>query len=278
MQVEKLKNKEKVDNQEKFAIENLSGIDNIAKKLLSLLKDKNEFIDNLKIKREKGVISDDEYYDEFHEFDDTLKSELSTLITVLTIKLSTAFGHATSANSTKPLRMLVDFMDKYGIGSNIIHKNISGISRSKRLNNAYLMDLFAMVAIKTDDIEFIKYLESFGAKNKDRKNIYKFLSPEMRTIGDMDIFGMISFSDKNRIMFESLINGSKQIYAYFTQNGGLTTSYILRYIVKDDNGYRKLDKREVSNVLELYPELFKDIFENMPENLPQNIIDIFFLQ
>ena len=224
------------------------------------------------------MISDDEYYDEFHEFDDTLKSELSTLITVLTIKLSTAFGHATSANSTKPLRMLVDFMDKYGIGSNIIHKNISGISRSKRLNNAYLMDLFAMVAIKTDDIEFIKYLESFGAKNKDRKNIYKFLSPEMRTIGDMDIFGMISFSDKNRIMFESLINGSKQIYAYFTQNGGLTPSYILRYIVKDDNGYRKLDKREVSNVLESYPELFKDIFENMPENLPQNIIDIFFLQ
>lgn len=278
MQVEKLKNKEKVDNQEKFAIENLSGVDNIAKKILSLLKDKNEFIDNLKIKREKGVISDDEYYDEFHEFDDTLKSELSTLITVLTIKLSTAFGHATSANSTKPLRMLVDFMDKYGIGSNIIHKNISGISRSKRLNNAYLMDLFAMVAIKTDDIEFIKYLESFGAKNKDRKNIYKYLSPEMRTIGDMDIFGMISFSDKNRIMFESLINGSKQIYAYFTQNGGLTTSYILRYIVKDDNGYRKLDKREVSNVLESYPELFKDIFENMPENLPQNIIDIFFLQ
>lgn len=278
MQVEKLKNKEKVDNQEKFAIENLSGVDNIAKKILSLLKDKNEFIDDLKIKREKGVISDDEYYDGFHEFDDTLKSELSTLITVLTIKLSTAFGHATSANSTKPLRMLVDFMDKYGIGSNIIHKNISGISRSRRLNNAYLMDLFAMVAIKTDDIEFIKYLESFGAKNKDRKNIYKFLSPEMRTIGDMDIFGMISFSDKNRIMFESLINGSKQIYAYFTQNGGLTPSYILRYIVKDDNGYRKLDKREVSNVLELYPELFKDIFENMPENLPQNIIDIFFLK
>jgi hypothetical protein len=278
MQVEKLKNKEKVDNQEKFAIENLSGVDNIAKKILSLLKDKNEFIDDLKIKREKGVISDDEYYDGFHEFDDTLKSELSTLITVLTIKLSTAFGHATSANSTKPLRMLVDFMDEYGIGSNIIHKNISGISRSRRLNNAYLMDLFAMVAIKTDDIEFIKYLESFGAKNKDRKNIYKFLSPEMRTIGDMDIFGMISFSDKNRIMFESLINGSKQIYAYFTQNGGLTPSYILRYIVKDDNGYRKLDKREVSNVLELYPELFKDIFENMPENLPQNIIDIFFLK
>jgi hypothetical protein len=277
MQVEKLKNKEKVDNQEKFAIENFSGVDNIAKKLLSLLKDKNEFIDNLKIKREKGVISDDEYYDEFHEFDDTLKSELSTLITVLTIKLSTVFGHATSANSTKPLRMLVDFMDKYGIGSNIIHKNISGISKSRRLNNTYLMDLFAMVAIKTDDIEFIKHLESFGAKNKDRKNIYKYLSPEMRTIGDMDIFGMISFSDKNRIMFESLINGSKKIYEYFAQTGGLTPSYILRYIVKDDNGYRKLDKREVSNLLSLYPELFKDIFENMPENLPQVIIDIFCL-
>lgn len=270
--VESDKNQERIDRQEKFAAENFVGLEDIGERIKDTIQYAN---DQWKAIQKGKSATDKDYQNEYRELENEIESRLSIDMVVLSVKMSNVVGHALNANSTKIVKQLIEFMDKYGIGQKPIHTNLMQIASSRK-KSGELPDMALMVAAKTDDVEFAKYVFDFVERNNNRKNIFE------DTIGFYDFkqYGymqdMSKIRQKEDIAFEALVHGSKKMYDFLTDGKGLSPEYITKYIIKDSSWYvTKLSKKEVANVLTLEPQYVEDILEHMPENLPQTILDIF---
>lgn len=267
--------KEKIHNQEKFARENFAGLDNIGKEITTIVKNARKQLSEIKKKKEKDATPKEEYYEQFWSIREETTKSLEILFTVLSVKLSSSLGHALNGRSTKTLKDIIKFMDKYGISDKIFVNDMSRIANTRHISNSSIIDLCAIRAAQIDDLDFIKTLEAFAEKNKTRENIFEDVLRSTSTdYGNMNNYNMTKIADKNRIAFEALVNGSENVYNYFGGSKTLSKDYILRFVVKSD-WLKRLTRVEVANVLKLEPDLFDDILKHMPENLPQEIIDIF---
>ncbi len=275
MATKKVKEKEEIHSQEKFARENFAGMDDLGKELLQVVSEAQKKLDKfLKVKKED---KDDDFYNEWYQLKEETSKRLDILFTVLTIKLTTVVGHAFNGESTKTLRDVIRFMDKYSIGDSLLKNNMVKVANTRNISSDSFLDTCAVIAAQCDDLDFIKELEKFAAKNEGRENIYRnVLSNSNAEIGDMNMYGMTKIRATDRIAFEALINGSEKVYDYYVTTGALKVDYIMRFITAGDNWtVKRLTKKEVENVLKLEPGLLKDIMEHMPENIPQTIQDVF---
>ena len=273
MATKKIKEEEKIHRQEKFARENFAGMDDLGKEIKKVADEaRKNFEQFYKAKKEDKT---DEFYEKWNALKVETSKRLDILFTVLTIKMGTSISHALNGGSTKTLKDIIRFMDKYGISDKIFVNDMSGIVNTRHISNPSILDLCAIVAAQIDDLDFIKTLEAFAEKNKTRENIFEDVLRSTSTdYGNMNNYNMTKIADKNRIAFEALVNGSENVYKYFGGSKTLSKDYILRFVVNRD-WLKKLTRVETAHVLKLEPDLFDDILKHMPENLPQEIIDIF---
>lgn len=263
---------DRIHRQEKFARENFTGLKQMGKELFDAIKTiKSMIVDAEKVKKQNP----DSYYDEIQKMK-KYSEQLSNLFLVLSIKLTTSFGHALNGKSTKTLKDIIRFLDKYGLGDKLFYNNMRSIVQSRSIHSDNILTLSSLIAAQLDDIDFIKELEAFAEKNKSRKNIYEDFDYTVSTYGDFG-FSMQRIDEKNRIAFEALINGSEKVYRYLSGNDGLSPDYILKYITNKDGFWKRerLNSDESANLIKLEPKFIEDIITHMPENLPQYLIDIF---
>jgi len=268
-----IEEEKRLHRQEKFAQENFAGLDQMGKELMDARKKvKQMWVKARKLKKNK-----DRYYEELKKIED-YSDELSNIILVMSIKMTTSFAHALNGNSTNTLKEIIRFMDKYGISDKIFtHNNMRTIAQTRSVHSDNILTLSAIIAAKIDDIEFVKDLETFAEKNKGRENMYGDFAYSVSQYGDFNL-NMAELSEKRRIAFEALVNGSEKIYKYLAGDDGLSSDYIIKYI-KNKEGFWKrerLKETEVSNVLKIEPKFIDDVLKYMPENLPSYINDIFF--
>lgn len=272
------KEEEKIHSQEKYARENFAGMDGLGKEILRVTKEAKK---NLKdyIESRKNEEKNEDYYNAYHEIKQEASKKLDILFTVLSIKMSTSMGHAVNGNSTKTLKDIIRFMDKYSIGDKLFKGDMARLASRRHISSSDFVTVCAIVAAKADDLEFIKELELFAKKNEGRENIYiDIVSNGNISFGEMSGYGMTAIRDIGRVTFEALVNGSEKVYEYYVTTGALKPEYIKRHIAKSNNSWEnsdRLTKAEVVNVLKLEPGLITDIIEHMPEKLPQEITDIF---
>lgn len=260
------------NRQEKYAQENFTGVTQIGDELLDAAKEvQRMWKEAEKLKKDK-----DKYHDELKNIREYADS-FGTLFTVLSIKLTTSFSHALNGKSTKTLKDIIRFMDKYGIGDSIFTNNMRQIVQSRSVNTDNILELAAIIAAQVDDIDFIKELESFAEKNKGRKNKYEGFTYSLSSYGDFN-YNMKNMRSTDRIAFEALVCGSKRVYDYYAGEFGLAVDYIIKYIKNKDGFWKRerLTKKEVLNVIQLEPKFMDEIVEYMPENMPENVVDIFF--
>lgn len=272
MATKKIKEEEKIHRQEKFARENFAGMDDLGKEIKKVADEaRKNFEQFYKAKKEDKT---DEFYEKWNALKVETSKRLDILFTVLTIKMGTSISHALNGGSTKTLKDIIRFMDKYGFGDKLYNGDIR-VANIRNINNYSFIDACAVIAAQSDDLDFIKELEAFAAKNKGRENIYSYiLNNGNSDIGDMDTYRLTKIRAIDGITFEALVNGSENVYNYFGGSKTLSKDYILRFVVKSD-WLKRLTRVETANALKLEPDLFDDILKNMPENLPQEIIDIF---
>ena len=262
-----------IDRQEHFAEENYAGLEDAANALL----DKIEVLDemwNKSIKRKDIKDTDDqdkwdETYDRMMIFGETMTMEM----VVIGLKLSNTVGHALNAQSTKMIKKVLMFMDKYSLNDKLIHDGLMRIA-SKRNMSGNIIDMALVVAAHNDDIEFAKFIYDFATRNKDRKNIYDApgVPYEVQNYGNMSRIDRI---DKpQRIAFEALISNAPKVYNLITDGKGLKEDYIIQYI-KGDYWSSRLTAKEVTKVIALEPKMFAAILEYMPENVPLEIQEMF---
>ena len=263
-------NQRTIDRQEKFAEDNYAGLEDAAESLLSKLDTIKEMWDRVsKLKKENTKAEWEEAYKEAKDF----SSSLDITMSIIGIKLSNTVGHALNARSTKMIKKVIKFLDKYSLNDNLIHDGLMRIA-SKRNARGDILDMALIVAAKHDDLAFAKYIMKFAEKNKKRKNIFDIgtVSHDVYRNGNMQ--SMTKIYKKERIAFEALINGSKRVYNFITDNKGLSHDYIMQYVTSKYFSSR-LTKEEVGNVLTIHPDMINDILEYMPENVPDDLKDIF---
>lgn len=272
MATKKIKEEEKIHRQEKFARENFAGMDDLGKEIKKVADEaRKNFEQFYKAKKEDKT---DEFYEKWNALKVETSKRLDILFSVLTIKMGTSISHALNGGSTKTLKDIIRFMDKYGFGDKLYNGDIR-VANIRNINNYSFIDACAVIAAQSDDLDFIKELEAFAAKNKGRENIYSYIMYNGNSdIGDMDTYRLTKIRAIDGITFEALVNGSENVYNYFGGSKTLSKDYILRFVVKSD-WLKRLTRVETANALKLEPDLFDDILKNMPENLPQEIIDIF---
>lgn len=276
MVTKKVKEEEKIHSQEKFARENFAGMDDLGKEIKKVADEaRKNFAQFYKAKKEDKT---DEFYEKWYALKDETSKRLDILFTVLTIKMGTSIGHALNGGSTKTLKDIIRFMDKYGFGDKLYKGDMIKVANTRHVSSDSFIDVCAVIAAQSDDLDFIKELEAFAAKNEGRENIYRdILNNGNSDIGDMDTYRLTKVRAIDRIAFEALVNGSEKVYDYYVTTGTLKKEYIMRYIEAKDGwtGIKRLTKDEVRNLLKLEPGFINDIIEQMPENLPQEITDIF---
>lgn len=271
-----LTEEEKIHNQEKYARENFAGLEGIGKEIMGHIREAKRRLKFVEKQRDSKKLSDEGYYEQVWGIRESTTKDLEVLFTVLNIKMTTSMGHALNGKSTKTLKDIIGFMDKYGISDKPFISDMTRLANTRHISNSSILDLCAIGAAQIDDLDFVKTLEAFAVKNKTRENTFEgVLSSSAMDYGNMDNYNLTRFGDKGRIAFEALVSGSENVYNYFGGSKTLSKDYILRYVVKSDYWTKRLTKVETANVLKLEPELFNDILENMPENIPQEIIDIF---
>jgi len=257
------------DRQEEFAKENYHGLEETGDIVLEKVETLKElWQEYIKTKSLDDEELSEEAYKRLHKYGESMEMD----ITIISLKLSNVVGHALNANSTKMIKKVINFMDIYGLNSSIIHNSLIKVA-SARNTSGDIITMAITVAAKYDDITFVKYVQDFVERNKDRENIYDIpgVPYSLKDAGNMSYLDRIQ--QKETLAFEALINNSPNIYKYITDGKGLKPEYIQRYI----NGeyYRRLSKKEVANVIRVVPDLIKDIIEHMPENVPEFIKEIF---
>lgn len=265
---------EKIHSQEKFARENFAGLNEIGAEIKNLADSEIEFRDELRQQRKSKKITSDEYHNQLDKFKANFDKRLETLVAVVSIKLSSSVGHALNGKSTKTLKDIVKFMDTYGIGDRVIHREMNRIAQTRHISDNNFLDLAAIVAAQINDIDFIKELEAFGKKNKNRENIFQN-SFHFNYDNLSDMRYMTHIRDKHRIALEALVNGSEVVYKHFVGKEGLHDEYVMHFIKNKSSWVKSLTKDEVANVISIEPKFFEPILDNMPENLPDHIVDIF---
>jgi hypothetical protein len=261
--------KKRVDRQEKYAKENYAGVEEMGDQLLELIEYHDElFKKYVKLHREEAET------DEIESDLDEVVSQMETLLTVLSIKLTNSTGHALNAKSTKYIKKIISFMDKLGISDKPIH---SGIIRvvSKRIGNGGLYEMALVVAALNNDLEFAKEIFRLAEKNKNRKNIFEDIyrmDYSFRSYGDFS--QMSKIYNIERIAFEALVSGHKDVYEFLNSKAELQPKFIEQFI-NPQYGRSGLLEEEAMNLVNIKPEFLEFILEKAEYLLPQSVKDMF---
>lgn len=265
------KQPEKINRQEKFAQENFSGLIEMGDELLRIKKQVD--IIWVKIKKSQDKNEKENLFSDIKPFN----SSIENIISLLSIKMFTIISHAINGKSTKVLKYVIEFMDKYGIGNKIIEKLdyaslFPTLQRRFPINihNQNLLYFFAIVAAQVDDIDFLTYLKEFALKNKNRPNIYDNIDITYRQFGYMQKLNGIE--REYQIAVEALINGSEKIYNYYKQQGIDLNEQIFN---NEPRILKTLNKKDIENIIKLEPSWIYLFCKDMPELLPDSITDIF---
>lgn len=264
-----MKSKKTIDRQEQFAQDNYDGIQDMVKELHQLIKqDDKNFKEYVKLDNAgrdtseiKAVIQDN-------------TSQIETILTVLSIKLTNTVGHALTAKSTKMIKKVVKFMDKYSISDKPIHSSIIR-TVSNRFGNGGLYEMALIAASINGDFDFVKEIFEMAEKNKTRKNILEDvhgLDYTFSGYGNMSSMSRIDSID--RIAFEAMVSGHKEIYEFLNSKQELKVSTIENFITPDF-GRTTLSDTEVMNLVEIRPEFLDYILENAEELLPETVKSVF---
>lgn len=271
--------KEKISRQEEFARENFNGLNELGQEVVEAINgfydfDKQREIIEKRFIRDKGLgnFTETDISEELKSNYDEAVRALEYLFPVIVIKMSSSIAHAVNGRSTKTLKDLLRFMDKFSISADKCVRDLRTLATTRRTSDTSFIHLAALIAAQVDDIDFLKEIEKFSEKNKYRKNIYRIFN--ISTYGEMGSSIMCDFGDKRRIALEALVNGSKDVYKHITDGKGIDADYISKFIVAD--GYfDKLTPKEVEEVVILEPTLLDILMQHMPDNVPKGL-DFFY--
>jgi len=268
------KQNKSIDRQEDFAKQNFSGLEEAVEQMDL----KAEQIHKLRVEARELSKKDDPSWETVREEADQLTDTLSIDIMMIKIKLNNTLGHALNARSVKMIKKLLKFMDKNSIGNEIVENSLIKVASNKH-SNGTLLDMATLVAIKNDDLNFLKYIEDFSKRN-DTRNEYEtrfselkgtsYEYREMRNMNNLRLSG--GYKDSNR--FDALLVGSKDIYMYLTNNKGISKDELEIYLT---NNSWSIKDDDITGILTCDVNFITLITEVMPELLPQDILDIFFI-
>jgi len=261
----KLEESTSAERQTQFAMENFKGLDPIGREITKL---SNEI---KKIYKDKNSSKEDWIHTTRAN-----EEHINTLWAALTIKLNTVFGHAINGDSTTALRKLIGFMDKYSVNERIFLDSLKKLGSSRYIESDGFYNICAVVAAKTNDLQFIKDLEAFAENNKKRDTYIETKESESRMFN----FHPDSITIPNRIALEALVSGSEEVYKYITGGKGINKDYLLKFIKKNGDWFNtRLNSKEVLKVAEVDPSLLSLIQQEMPENViggAKDVMDLFF--
>lgn len=262
--------KKREDSQEKFSKENLDSLKNIQKSLNIKLKEFKVLHDTYINYRTKN---DDEKAEEAYRELEEFAEDMSTEFVVIAIKLSNAAGHALNAQSTKPIRDVLEWMDEAGISDKAIHANMAQLA-SKRFRADGLLASALVVAAKFGDIKLVEYITEFSEKAKNRKNIFDIIGLKYDFKEYGNFWNMQSFRGRDNAAFEALVNGYEEVYRLIMNGGGVSEAMVQNYL-KPQFTANKLKPAEIQNLISIEPIYIEFLLDNSPEDIPQNIKDIF---
>ena len=261
--------KRRIDNQEKYAQENYVGIEEMGDELQKLIEENNKLF-----KKYVKLHNTEAKLDEVESELDKVVSNIEKLLTVLSIKLTNTVGHALNANSTKFIKKVIAFMDKLGLSDKPIHSEIIRVV-SKRIVTGGLYEMALVTAALNGDLEFAKEIFKLTEKNKDRKNIFDAiyrLDSSFRFYGD---FGqMTKIYNVERIAFEALVSGHKEVYEFLNSKAEIQSKMIEDFI-NPQYGRSGLSEKETMNLVNIRPEFIEYILETAEHLLPQTVKDVF---
>jgi len=255
------------ERQEKFAAENYDGLDDVGDSMLEKLETVKKYWNIYVSEKNRESEKAKKAYSQMEEVGKTLEMDY----TILNIKLSNVVGHALNSSSTKMIRKVIKFLDKYSLNDKMIHYGLMKIA-SARTSDGSLIEMAMTVAAKKDDVKFASELISFIEKNKGRENIWEFpgIPWDLRNAGDMDNFTRTI--SKERIALDALVSGSQRMYRFLVGSEGLNKETIVNYIKQP---YNSFTIKEAGNVIALEPWTVEKFLEYAPDRVPSEISDIF---
>jgi len=261
--------KKRVDRQEKFAEENFAGLPEMGEKFKNLLLEYNKTFDDF-VKLNKKDTNFDVVKNDLTE----IVKNIETVLTVFSIKLTNTVGHALNASSTKYIKKVISFMDKYGLSDAPIHSGIIKVV-SKRVGNGGLYEMSLVVAAINNDLEFAKEIFKLVEKNKNRENVLEDIyrmDYSLEKYGDFS--KMTRIYDLERIAFEALVHGHKEVYEFLNSKAEIKEKMIKDFITPMF-GRSSLSDVEAMNLVTIRPEFIDYIADNSPDLLPSTVRDMF---
>ncbi len=278
------KTKRFIDNQERYAKDNYSGLEGLGQQLLDQTQMLKDFGDEaIKVKNKARAAQkdksedEDALYDKWENTYNELKEmgkDMNTTLIVIGLKLSNVTGHALNAHSTKMIKKVIEFLDTYSLNDKFIHSGLLKVA-SGRTTDGDILDMALVVAAKHDDVAFAKYIIKFAEKNKKRENIYDHMGVPYDLVDAGNMNSISSIYKRERIAFEALISNAPKVYDFITDNKGLSDDMVLNYIDDRNKYISKLTKQEAANVIQIKPNLIDDIIEFMPDNVPDDVKEMF---